>query len=99
MSPAVRDPAARRVRLAELTSGLGAGVLGLALGILAADYFRGLVLPLLLAGLLLHVWGMLEKHRLARAAGTQQPWWSTLVYWACWLFLTVVAVYAAVRVR
>jgi Mn2+/Fe2+ NRAMP family transporter len=99
MSPAVRDAAARRLRLAELTSGLGAGVLGLGIGILAADYLRSLALPLLLGGLLLHVWGMLEKHRLARTAGTEQPWWSTLVYWVCWLFLAVLAIYAAVRVR
>jgi len=99
MNPAVRDATARRLRLAELTSGLGAGVLGLAIGILAADYLRGLGPPLLLGGLLLHAWGMLDKHRLARTAGTEQPWWSTLAYWVCWLFLAALAIYAVVRVR
>jgi len=78
MSPAVRGAAARRPRLAELTSGLGAGILGLGIGILAADYLRGLALPLLLSGILLHAWGMMvEKHRLERTAGADQPWWST----------------------
>jgi hypothetical protein len=51
MNLAVRDPAARHPRLAELTSGLGAAVLGLAIGILAADYLRGLGLALLSSGL------------------------------------------------
>jgi len=95
----VRDAAARRLRLAELASGLGAGVLGLGIGILAADYLRGLGLPLLFSGLLLHAWGMVDKHRLERTAGADQPWWSTLVYWFCWLFLAGLAIYAAVRVR
>ncbi len=55
---------ARRLRLAELTSGLGAGVLGLGQGVLAAGFLRGLGLPALIAGLLLHVWGMTDRHRL-----------------------------------
>ena len=99
MNLAVRDAAARRLRLAELTSGLGAGVLGLGIGILAADYLRGLGLPLLLSGLLLHGWGMADKQKLERTAGADRPWWSTLAYWMCWLFLVALAIYAAVRVR
>lgn len=42
MNPVIRGSAVRRLRLAELTSGLGAGVLGLGIGIIAVDYLRGL---------------------------------------------------------
>jgi drug/metabolite transporter (DMT)-like permease len=98
MTPAVPDAAARRLRLAELASGLGAGVLGLGIGILAADYLRDLGLPLLLVGLLLHAWGMADKHRLERTAD-EAPRLAMLVYGLCWLVLAVLAIYVAVRIR
>jgi hypothetical protein len=62
----VRDAVARRLCLAELTSGVGAGVLGLGIGVLAAEHWRGLGLPLQLGGLLLDAWGTADKHRLER---------------------------------
>lgn len=99
MNPAGRDAAARRLRFADLMSGLGAGVLGLGIGVLAAGYLRGLGLPLLISGLVLHAWGMAEKHGLERTAGADQPWWSRLVYWTCWVFMATLAIYAMVRVR
>lgn len=55
--------ATRRLPLAELTSALGAGILGLGIGVLGADYLRGVGLPTVV-GLLLHGWGMADKHRL-----------------------------------
>lgn len=87
----------QRLRLAELTSSLGAGVLGLGLGVLAAAALRDLVGPILVAGGVMHVWGMFDKHRLERAAGAKQPWWSALLYWLCWAALAVLALCLMLR--
>ena len=87
----------RRLRLAELTSGFGAGILGLGLGVLAAGFLSGLGWPVLIAGLLLHTWGMTDKHRLEAAQGAPTVWWSTLFYWICWVFLGGLTVYVVVR--
>lgn len=44
----VRDPRlASRLKLAELTSSLGAGVLGAGIGVLLAAWLGGLALPIL----------------------------------------------------
>jgi hypothetical protein len=85
------------MRLAELTSSLGAGVLGVGLGALLANQLRGLGVPVLLLGALLHAWGMADKHRLEAKAGAPTVWWSTLLYWICWVLLGALAVYVVVR--
>jgi len=94
---AERDATARRLRLAELSSGLGAGVLGLGIGVLTAAYLQGLALPILIAGLFLHAWGMADKHRLEVKHGAPRVWWSTLLYWICWGLLVALAGYTVVR--
>lgn len=43
-----------RLRLAELTSGVGAVVLGIGFGVLAASHIGAFGLPLLLIGLVIH---------------------------------------------
>jgi hypothetical protein len=86
------------MRLAELTSSLGAGVLGVGLGALLASHLRGLGVPVLLLGALLHAWGMADKHRLEAKAGVPTVWWSTLLYWICWVLLAALVVYIVVRV-
>ena len=91
------DPrTASRLKLAELTSSLGAGVLGAGIGVLFADWLDGLGLPILAVGLLLHSWGMRDKHALE--AGREQPVWAAMLYWACWLILGALAFYAIARV-
>ena len=89
----------RRARLkrAELASGLGAGVLGTALGVRFAPYLSGLWLLLLAVGAVLHAGGMWRKHRLEASAGNEPVWWEALLYGLCWVLLGVVAVYAALR--
>lgn len=77
--------AASRLKMAELTSTVGAGVLGVGIGILLASVARGLVLPLIAIGLVLHLWGMIDKHRME--GGTPQPTWSVATYWLCWIAL------------
>jgi hypothetical protein len=80
-----------RIRLAELTSGLGAAVLGLGLGVVMASYLSNLGVPILVAGLLLHAWGMTDKHRLEANPDVPSAWWVTALYWGCWLLLGALA--------
>jgi hypothetical protein len=51
-------------RLAELTSAVGAVVLGIGLGMLLAARLAYLAPTILAAGILVHAWGMYDKHRL-----------------------------------
>lgn len=80
-----------RLRLAELTSGVGAVVLGIGLGALAADRIGSFGLPLLLVGLAAHAWGMYDKHRLERQADAPDVWWEPAAYWFCWGLLAILA--------
>jgi hypothetical protein len=86
-----------RLRLAEITSGLGALVLGVGLGALAGERLRGLGLLLLAGGAVVHAWGMFEKHRIEKQAGAVAAWWEPAAYWACWLLLGLLAIAIAVR--
>lgn len=52
-----------RLRAAELTSGVGARVLGVGFGGLAAERLGGLSVPLVPVGVLAHNWGMFDKRR------------------------------------
>jgi hypothetical protein len=87
------DSIARRVRLAEITSGLGAGILGLGIGVVIAPYLTGLGLLVVAVGLVLHAWGMADKHRLEAKQGIPEVWWSTFFYWVCWVSLAAVTIY------
>ncbi len=89
------DREAQRLRVAELTSGVGAGIIGAGIGVLLAGYLAGLALPILAVGLLLHAWGMRDKHALE--AGAAHVWWSNTLYWICWLALAGLALYAIAR--
>lgn len=84
-----------RLKLAELSSTSGAGILGVGLGALLAGPLHGFGIPVLVLGLVLHAWGMTDKHRLEH--GAARPRWSVAVYWTCWLAL--IALVAAVAVR
>lgn len=91
------DRSAHRLKLAELTSSLGAGVLGAGIGVLFSGYLGGLGLPLLFLGLLLHAWGMMDKHAIEAGSGATRVWWSLALYWICWLGLAGLAAYAVAR--
>ena len=75
----------KRWKLADLTSSVGAGVLGAGLGMLLPAETRGWAIWILLIGGALHVWGMLDKHRLE--SGAPRLWWAEALYWACWVIL------------
>ena len=91
----------RRARLkrAELARGVGAGALGMGLGVLFASYLRGAGVLLLLAGAALHASGMWGKHRVETAAGERPLWWEALLYWGCWAFLASLLVYVLAQLR
>jgi transcription elongation factor len=64
--------------------------------VLLAAWLGGLALPILAIGLVMHAWGMRDKHALE--AGAPQPAWASLLYWACWVILAGLAVYAIARI-
>ena len=80
-----------RLKRAELVSGTGAGILVAGLGALAAAYVGRYAVVLVIAGAVLHAWGMRERHRLEREGRGERVWWFEALYWSCWLALLVVA--------
>ena len=77
--------ASKRWKIADLTSSIGAGVLGAGIGMLSPGYVQGWAIWLLIMGSALHLWGIFDKHRLE--AGEPRVWWADALYWACWIIL------------
>ena len=78
------------VKLAEVTSGVGALVLGVGLGGLFPQWFGPAAGLITAVGLSLHAFGMWDKHRLEALAHTHNPPWVVALYWVCWLLLAAV---------
>jgi len=76
-----------RLKLAELTSGVGALVLGLGLGALFPQWFGRLAGAITVVGLSLHAFGMWDKHRVEGAIRDRTRFWAAVLYWVCWLLL------------
>lgn len=87
----------RAIKRAELTSAVGAGVLGAGLALLMPLTVARYAAPILALGLFMHAWGMFEKHRLERASTVPTTWWAELLYWVCWVALGVLALYMILR--
>jgi hypothetical protein len=85
-----------RLKLAELTSGVGALVLGVGLGALLPQWFGGAAGVITVAGLTMHAFGMWDKHRLESLA-PESTTWVVALYWACWLLLAGVVALLFVR--
>jgi len=79
-----------RLKLAELTSGVGALVLGVGLGALFPRWFGPTAGLITVAGLSLHAFGMWDKHRLEGVGQPAKPLWVVALYWVCWLLLAAV---------
>lgn len=77
-----------RLTRADLTSGVGALVVGVGLGALFARWLDSSAVALALSGVVLHGLGMWDKHRLAPAP-TADAGWVRALYWACWLLLGI----------
>ena len=80
--------------LASLTSA-GAALVGFGAGQLLANPLAHPAMPALLAGLALHVYGMVGAARLRRAAGDLPSLWQMAGYWLCWLTLALLVAYTA----
>lgn len=79
-----------RLKVAELTSGVGALVLGVGLGALFPSWFGHAAGLITFAGLSVHAFGMWDKHRLESLGQTKNPLWVVASYWVCWLLLAAV---------
>lgn len=84
--------AARRKR-AEVAGSVGAGVLGLGLGVVLAAALQEVAPVLLVAGAGLHVWGMWTVHRIDRGSVTGDAVWVRALYGLCWALLAAFALY------
>lgn len=80
-----------RERLSELTSSLGAGILGLGLGAFFSAHLGRIALALAGLGACMHAFGMWDMRRMEKAGRFDRPIWSTALYWACWIALLALA--------
>lgn len=87
---------AGRLTKAELLGGVGALVLGMGLGLLFSGFLKPYTVPFLLVGLLMHAWGMFDKHRIEAVPSNVRPRWAELLYRVCWMALLVLVAYPAV---
>ena len=85
-----------RLKVAELTSGVGALVLGVGLGALFPQWFAPAAIVIALTGVVAHAFGMWDKHRLEGQAHAASEPWVPALYWACWLLLAGVVAFLIV---
>jgi hypothetical protein len=71
-----------RERLAELTSTVGAGLLGVGLGSWLSPWIGREAGLLLVLGIAMHSWGMFDMRRMEGKAA-KRPLWSLVLYWVC----------------
>ena len=86
-----------RLKIAELTSGVGALVLGIGLGALFVTWVADLAIVITVTGLALHAFGMWDKHRLEGVSDSVTPAWVTAAYWVCWVLLVLLVAYLVLR--
>ena len=88
-----------RLKFAELTSGIGALVLGIGLGALLPHWFNGSAGLAVFAGIAAHGFGMWDKHRLEAREHLETGPGVVALYWTCWLLLAgVVIILVAKRI-
>jgi hypothetical protein len=80
-----------RLKLAELTSGMGALALGVGLGAIFSPWFAPAAGFIAVAGFAAHGFGVWDKHRLEAQSHVESPPWASLCT-VCWLLLAAVAV-------
>ena len=85
-----------RVKRAETTSAFGAGILGAGIALLLARWVQPFAVPLLFLGVVMHAWGMYDKHRLDAGSDSIRIWWVEALYWGCWIALVALGIYVVV---
>ncbi len=83
-----------RAKAAELSSGLGAIVLGAGLALVLPQWLRSYGVVLLVAGAVVHGVGMTLKYRLESRDGPP-VWWERALFWLCWACLVVLGLWIA----
>jgi hypothetical protein len=86
-----------RLKVADLTSGIGALVLGVGLGALFSPLFAPAAGFIAIAGVAAHGFGMWDKHRLEAQAQVESVPWVVALYWVCWLLLAAAVVLLFLR--
>jgi hypothetical protein len=86
-----------RLKSAELLSSTGALALGVGLGVLLSSYVGRAAVPILVAGIASHGWGMFQKHRLERSEDYAPARWETALYWVCWAALALLLLLISVK--
>lgn len=87
-----RGQAPNRLKLAEVTSSVGALVLGVGIGAIMSQRIAGAGTAVAVVGAMLHAIGMWDKHRIESRVVAVKLWWVTALYWICWLLLAIGAV-------
>jgi hypothetical protein len=87
-----------RRQIADVTSGVGAVVLGLGLGALWSEWLAPTAGFVAALGLVMHGFGMWDKRRTSDAAA-QDTRWTLAMYWGCWLLLAAVVVLLVLRIE
>jgi hypothetical protein len=84
------------IKRAEILSLTGAGVLGAGLALLLPKVLESYAVPMVVTGIVMHAWGMYQKHRMENAKGNTRIWWVEAMYWSCWLILAALLLFIAV---
>jgi hypothetical protein len=79
-----------RLQIADLTSGVGALVLGLGLGALWSPWFAPAAGFVAGVGLVMHGFGMWDKRRCESDVAARNSRWTLAMYWGCWALLLAV---------
>lgn len=82
-----------QLKVAELTSGIGALVLGIGIGAFCAEKLASYSILIMIFGGLSHAWGMYDKKRFEKHLKQTNVWWETGLYWLCWILLSVLFLY------
>ncbi len=86
-----------RLKRAELLSTVGAAVLGGGIALILQEWLLGFAIPIMIIGLLVHSWGMFDKHRIERDADVRRASWENYLYWLCWVVLALLSGYVIFR--
>ena len=81
-----------RLKFAELTSGVGALVVGVGIGALFPQWFSASATLIVFSGVVTHAFGMWDKHRLEAQVHVVTERWVVALYWGCWLLLAGVVI-------
>ncbi len=90
---------ASHFKRAELTSSIGAAILGGGVALLFAEALAHFAMTILLVGIFVHAWGMYDKRRVEREFGARRIWWAEALYWICWVAIAALAVYIFVTLE